>query len=529
MLVLLGPLAGTAGAHATLVGSDPGNDQVVERRPESVRLTFDDRVTAEAGGVRVIDPEGGRVERGAPRSASGGREVVQDVAAGPAGTYTVSYSVLSDDGHVISGSYLFHVERRTGAAEVDESTDAAGIVGGIGRWAAFAGAVLAVGVVVVALLVDRRRGVAPDAAAAQDADAVPSGADGPGPRIAELRWLLLVGAALALGGALLALWGSAAELAAGSLTDAFGQVGSLVANSRPGRVMGLRVVAAALLLVAAAVPAVTARASAVPAGLALTTLLLPALGGHASATSPVVLAVASDALHLLAAAAWMGGLAVVLATWRPDRERLLAYSRVALVAAPVVVATGALNAWFHTRSVAGLTETDYGRLVLAKAGGTAALLALGFVHRRWLADAARSVGAVLTGIRVEVALGVAVLVVTAVLVGTPPATDTLVEPVELVDQAGDTTVRLDVTPARSGPNDVHLYFQSLDGSLAAVDAAQLEISTRGVGSRVVPLTAVSPEHSFASGVQLTPGTWRFRLVVVREGVPAETTLEVPIR
>jgi copper transport protein len=507
VLVSLGPLSGVAAAHATLVDSVPGNDELVDRAPERVRLVFDDGVTAEAGGVRIIAPDGSRVERGAPERADGGREVLQDVAEGPAGTYTVSYSVLSDDGHVISGSFVYHVERRTGAAEVDEGGGAAGVVGAVGRWGAFAGAVLAAGVLAVASLVDRRG---------------PAG-------LADRRALLLGAAGLTLAGTLLALWGSAAELAAGSLGDGFGQIPDLVTGSRPGIVMGLRVAAAVALLVAVGVRPLLRAVPWAAAALAVVSLLLPSLGGHASATSPVLVAVGADALHLLAVAAWMGGLAVLAATWVPDHERLVRFSRVALVAAPVVVATGALQAWLHTRSVAGLTDTDYGRLVLAKAAGTAALLALGFVHRRWLADAARSVASMVAGVRAEVALGVAVLGVTAVLVGTPPATDTLVEPVERVGQAGDTTVRLDVTPARAGANEVHVFFQSLDGSTAAVDAAELQVATRGVASRVVPLTAVSPNHSVATGVQLTPGTWRFRLVVVREGVPAETTLEVPIR
>ena len=99
----------------------------------------------------------------------------------------------------------------------------------------------------------------------------------------------------------------------------------------------------------------------------------------------------------------------------------------------------------------------------------------------------------------------------------------------LVRQAGDTTVRMDVTPARSGPNEVHLYYLARDGSLASVDAAELQVSTRSIAPRRVELVPITASHATASGVQLTPGTWRFRLTVVSRGVPAETTFEVPIR
>jgi copper transport protein len=103
------------------------------------------------------------------------------------------------------------------------------------------------------------------------------------------------------------------------------------------------------------------------------------------------------------------------------------------------------------------------------------------------------------------------------------------DPVKLVRQAGDTTVRVDVSPARSGPNEVHLYYLSRDGSLAAVDAAELLVSSDGVEPRKVPLTPVTASHSVANGVQLTPGTWTFQVTIVSRGDPATTDFEVPIR
>jgi copper transport protein len=183
----------------------------------------------------------------------------------------------------------------------------------------------------------------------------------------------------------------------------------------------------------------------------------------------------------------------------------------------------------QSRSVEALVDTDYGRLVLAKAAGAAVLVALGSVHRRRLAEAARSVAGMVSTMRAQVLLGVAVLAVTAVLVDTPPGAGTVSEPVERVVQAGDTTVRLQVSPARAGANEVHLYYLSRDGNLAAVDAAELRVSTDGVEPRRVPLTVVTASHNVAGGVQLTAGTWRFELTVVSRGVPGSATFEVPIR
>ena len=168
--------------------------------------------------------------------------------------------------------------------------------------------------------------------------------------------------------------------------------------------------------------------------------------------------------------------------------------------------------------------------MLAKLVGALAMVALGWVHRRQLADAARWTARAIASYRVEAVIGVAVVALTAVLVGTPPGREARpdAEPVQVVRQAGDITVRMQVSPAAAGPHDVHLYYLARDGSLASVDAAELKISTKGVSPRSVPITPITASHGIANGVQLTPGTWSFQLTIVTGGVPADTTFEVPI-
>ena len=160
LMVLSGPLAGVAGAHATLIESTPGNDEVVAEAPSRVTLRFDEGVNVDDEGVKVLSADGDRVDSGPPDVRDGGRLVEVDVDDGGVGTYTVSYRVLSDDGHVISGAYVYHVGERTGSAAVvsdDDDITAATVLGGIGRWLGFAGALLCGGVLAVALFVDRQR------------------------------------------------------------------------------------------------------------------------------------------------------------------------------------------------------------------------------------------------------------------------------------------------------------------------------------------------------------------------------------
>ena len=532
LLAAAGPLAGTASAHASLVSSTPGNDEVVEQAPREVVLTFDDGVNVDDGGVRVLDPAGEDVAEGSPSTTADGTEVRQPVASGPEGTYTVSYRALSDDGHVIAGSYVFHVGRRTGsaAAAAAGGFDALRVLNAFGRWIALTGGLLVGGVLAMALFVDGPR-VRRQHPTDGDADTgAGSGPQGWGSELASARFLLLPGAVSVLFGVGLSLLASAADLAGGSILDGPGATGRFLGASWAGTVAGLRVLVALVLVLAVLPPRALRRAPWLAAIGILAALALPSLGGHAWTASPVGLAVASDALHVLAAAAWVGALGVLVLSWDGTRERAAAFSRMALVAAPLTVATGVLNTALQERSLSALTDTTHGRLVLAKALGTVALLAFGWVHRRQLADAARWSARVLRSYRAEVLVGLAVVAVTAVLVGTPPGREAArsAEPVQMVKQAGDTTVRMEVSPAAAGPNDVHVYYLARDGSLARVDAAELKVSTGGVAPRAVPITPVTASHGVAEGVQLTPGDWTFELTVVVGGAPASTTFRVPI-
>jgi len=158
----------------------------------------------------------------------------------------------------------------------------------------------------------------------------------------------------------------------------------------------------------------------------------------------------------------------------------------------------------------------------------AGVLFVGWVNRRWLADAAISVRGMVRSLRLEVVLAAAVVLVTAVLVDTPPPTRVAAEPAQQVRQAGATTVRLEVDPAVGGANEVHLYFLSLDGALTSVDAAELRVSTEVVEPRRVAVTMLTPSHGVATDVTLTPGEWTFEVALVTRDGPATTSFEVPI-
>ena len=117
--------------------------------------------------------------------------------------------------------------------------------------------------------------------------------------------------------------------------------------------------------------------------------------GHSASGGAHDLATDSLVLHVIAATLWVGGLVAVLgmaAARGPDRAEALAtavprFSRLALFCWLAMAVTGTLNTLVRI-PLGALIGSEYGLLVLAKAGALAALGVLGALHRRWTVDAA---------------------------------------------------------------------------------------------------------------------------------------------
>ena len=94
-----------AGAHGQLVSSQPAADGLVEVMPSRAFLTFSAPVE-EVKEIAVVGPDGS-VANG--EATVNGAEVTQTLWAGPAGDYTMSYFVVSEDGHDVRGDLHFEV------------------------------------------------------------------------------------------------------------------------------------------------------------------------------------------------------------------------------------------------------------------------------------------------------------------------------------------------------------------------------------------------------------------------------------
>lgn len=146
--------------------------------------------------------------------------------------------------------------------------------------------------------------------------------------------------------------------------------------------------------------------------LAAVALLGRPLTGHLERSGALLLA---SAAHVLAAAAWCGGLvgvAVVAGAARGAWARLLPrFSMLAGWCVGVLAVSGVLEAAYQVGGFGALTETGYGRVVLGKVAVLGVLLGLGWwARRRWVPAALAQRGTATYSVR-KAAIEVAVMAV----------------------------------------------------------------------------------------------------------------------
>jgi putative copper resistance protein D len=120
--------------------------------------------------------------------------------------------------------------------------------------------------------------------------------------------------------------------------------------------------------------------------LATAALLPSALNGHAGHHESPVVAVSALAVHLVAAAVWVGGLLALVVHLRhyPDQLRvaLPRFSTAALICVVAVGLSGIVESAVTLRVWSALWSTDRGGLIIAKTVALAVLAGIGYFHRQ---------------------------------------------------------------------------------------------------------------------------------------------------
>ena len=443
---------------ALALASHPRAGETVGDTLREIRLEFSERVAAGMTSLVLTTGEGTTAQGAlAELPGSRGRIFVFRLAAKLApGPYTAVWHTAAEDGHVVHGTLSFIVRgaaadtsahaaaesaptlaapadtaggQDAGMAEDDEQgSDAASPLSVAVRWAEFVALLAMLGAVAFNLLVARRlRG---DAALERVADRAAYGA-----------WHIAAGAAALSALSLFArLW--LQSVALNGATDAFD--GQALGALLTGTVWGSGWLLQAIATVAFFVGLMVARAPHgrtvgwMGAGVAAVILAaVPALSGHAAAVEQATaIAIVSDWLHVAGAGVWLGTLATVLLAGLPAASfagpgaatpafaRLVgAFSPVALAGAGVAAVTGVINSVFHFHRVSELWTTGYGNALLVKLALLGIVAGLGFINWRYVLpglERAQTPALLRKTAALELAVGLLVVLVTAVLVALPP-------------------------------------------------------------------------------------------------------------
>ena len=439
-------LALPASAHADLLSSSPADGAVLAAEPQQVVLVFSEEVTAGLSSVRVTGPDGRRVDSAPVQDAQAESERIT-VALVPdpqPGTYVLNWrATTADDGHTTSGTLTFSVGSpgRPAASGVldahDRVTDAALDTA---IWLGFAGLALLVGGTAIRLCHPRRPLGAAASAEPASGDAVSSDLPAREGGSAVARWpgafgwgVLLVATV-----AQLFLYGPAAQ--GSSIGKVFDRtLLSATLDAREGHALVARILLLALVAAVGETALRRAWGLAPAAALALGLGTTWSVISHASTGAWQPLALAVTTLHVTAMAVWAGGLfgmVLLLTRGRSDPDAsteqgvtAARFSRLALISVAVLAGTGLYQAFREVSSFSDLTGTAYGRLLLTKTGILALVIVVAAVGRARVARAAGSRPHGPRRIALLELVGItALLVVTVILIGTPPDNDAQAPP-----------------------------------------------------------------------------------------------------
>src|SRR5262245_1045165 len=289
------------------------------------------------------------------------------------------------------------------------------------------------------------------------------------------------------------------------------------------------------------------------AAIALAALL--ALVGHAGATPGAVgdIHLVSDMTHLLAAAAWLGGLpAFALMLWQARHmaeprwyefavRATRRFSLVGVLSVSALLASGVVNSWNLLSGPRDLVMTDYGRLIAFKIGLFAAMVAIATVNHFYLTPqlpAPSAQRALQRNSLAEVCLGLCVLLFVGILGTLPPAAHRHAAPEGISPEAAFVHIHgqeamADVTidPGRVGRVNAVIRVMRDDFSEFPASRVSLNLDAPTPGLQPVSRAAVQQSDGTwrVDDIDLQQaGSWIVRVIVGSSSGEKSIVLDAPI-
>ena len=540
VLVLTALTPAAAMAHAALDTSDPSAGEVMSAAPATVTLTFTEPLEQTYSRLQIFDSQG--LEVAGTTLSFGADGYSMSLALPPDlanGTYSVLWRTLSQaDGHTAQNYITLTIGTNADIAPVvipGTSSDTAEVpqwAKTTSRWAALIGAGLLLAAWPVWSTVVR-----PALTGTR-----------PLPMVRRMRRYIIWAAALALLGSVFALVVQAWSLPDGTWLD---KIINTLGQTRYGKLWLLR--AGLLFGLALVLPACgwwfarRRQTEGLIAWVLSLAVAIPfSLIAHAAAQpAGRTVAIVADALHLLASAAWFGGIALLLVVVLPglrqataeDRRQILRallprFSLMALCAMAVIGITGFYAGWLQVGNLAALTDTAYGQALIVKLVVLLVILALAainlFVIERRLArrDTGETVAVwtprlrwTITG---EVLLALVLLAAVGQMTSLQPARDVMAErgrQIAITFPEAEPGSTLLLAPGIAGINHFRL---EIDGPSLPTDTDVLlrlaMPENDDLGTKEIQLSRVAGNAFEHHGSELgIAGDWDFTVIIRQPG------------
>ena len=241
----------------------------------------------------------------------------------------------------------------------------------------------------------------------------------------------------------------------------------------------------------------------------------------ASRTSHRLPAVISEIVHLEGVAFWIGGLTLFALLPRRVRSTLAVpvrrFSRVAFILAPIAIGSGVLNAGITLPSLASLTDSSYGKILLIKVVFVAGVLAFAWINRGVVhVGVVRTFGFVRT-LRIELGFGAAAILLASVLSLWAPPQPAKIVPLRLSQSTANNQVaHVVIDPLHEGSNRVEAWLTDQSGnpvSNVAVAVARFSMLEREIDLPDRALRSKQAGHFVDPDAPLTvKGWWNLKLI-----------------
>ncbi len=441
-----------AAAHLQLESSSPAKGATVRSSLTEIRITFTQGVEPRYTSVTLLDNAGNALALGTlvPVGEGKTRDFVYRLTHPVvSGDFVVQWKTAGADGHVVSGSFDFTVdvpnavtldsaastpavttdpadtqhEHHQSESEIEPLYDSESVAWILTRWINFIGLVLMVGAVTFRFAVLQR---AEKAYAGDVFLALDNGT----------RGIALVAAILALASNLVRLWLQSGALHGTERMWDPALLRAMVFTTGWGKAWLAQTVATSSFAVCTRLRTANPLESWIAAALfAVAAAATPAFAGHAAAVEQMAaVPIVNDAVHLIAASAWLGTLAVLLFAGVPTIVRashqpftdaatlVRTFSPLALFAAAVAIFTGTVSAFVHIKAISELWTTPYGKTLSIKLAVVLLTATTGAYNWKVVSPRLGSQQATLHIRRsalAEVIIAATIIAVTAVLVALP--------------------------------------------------------------------------------------------------------------